>query len=101
MKAMILCGGYGKRLGISVSLTRELPKPIVPLGVEPLLAHALCYLSYWAFTDIVINLHYRPLTIPSYFGTGSAYGGGGISCNREESLLAASRIFNRKIARRD
>jgi mannose-1-phosphate guanylyltransferase/phosphomannomutase len=71
MKAMVLCAGFGTRLG---DLTRESPKPMLPLGDLPLLAYILGHLKTHGFTDIVINLHFRPEAIQAHFGDGSSAG---------------------------
>lgn len=71
MKALILCAGYGTRLG---DLTREIPKPMLPIGDKPLLAYNIRYLAHYGFNEIAINLHFKPEIIKDYFGDGSAFG---------------------------
>jgi NDP-sugar pyrophosphorylase family protein len=68
MRAMVLCAGYGTRLG---DLTREIPKPMLPLPEHPLLAYLLAHLRAHGFGEIAINLHFLPETIPGYFGDGA------------------------------
>lgn len=53
--AMVLCAGYGTRLR---PLTDEVPKPLVPIGDRPLLAHIAERLAAAGFTKIVINVHH-------------------------------------------
>lgn len=71
MKAVVLCAGEGRRLG---ALTRELPKPLLPLCGEPLLAHTLRHLAAHGQRDVGINLHYRGEQIRAFAGDGSAFG---------------------------
>jgi len=71
VKALVLCAGYGTRLG---SLTELVPKPMLPLAGEPMLAHALRYLRGQRIEEIAINLHFRPEAIREYFGDGSTLG---------------------------
>lgn len=71
MKAMILCAGYGTRLG---ELTHETPKPMLPVDGRPLLEHILCHLVGHHFDQIAVNLHFRPEVIRDYFGDGSRWG---------------------------
>lgn len=66
-----MCAGYGTRLG---GYTRDIPKPMLPLGGRPLLWYTLAYLNSYGFTRIAINLHFRPEVITDYFGDGSAMG---------------------------
>lgn len=53
---MILAAGFGTRLS---PLTEELPKPLVPVGDRPLLAHAASQLVAQGFDEIVVNTHHR------------------------------------------
>jgi mannose-1-phosphate guanylyltransferase len=71
MKAMILCAGYGTRLG---DLTKEMPKPMLPINGKPLLEYLIKHLRANRITEIAINLHFKPEIISNYFGDGSAFG---------------------------
>jgi len=70
MKAMVLCAGYGTRLG---ELTRDVPKPMLPLQDQPLLAYIISHLARHGFDQIAVNLHFMPETIRNYFGDGSRW----------------------------
>ena len=71
MKAMVLCAGFGTRLG---DLTREIPKPMLDLNGRPMLAYILANLKRHGFNQIMINLHFNPKVIRDYFGDGSPIG---------------------------
>ena len=71
MRAMVLCAGYGTRMG---DLTRQTPKPMLPLPERPLLAYILAHLRAQGFEEIAVNLHFLPETIRDYFGDGSEMG---------------------------
>lgn len=71
MKAMILAAGYGTRLG---DLTAEVPKPMLEVEGHPILEYIVSHLQRYGFDDIMVNLHYRPQMIRSYFGNGSRWG---------------------------
>lgn len=53
--AMIFAAGFGTRMG---PLTRDLPKPMVPLGGRPMIDHAIDLLEGAGITRIVANTHY-------------------------------------------
>lgn len=71
MKAMVLCAGFGTRLG---ELTREIPKPMLALNGNPMLAYILANLKRHGFNRIVINLHFKPEMIREFFKDGSQSG---------------------------
>ena len=71
MKAMVLCAGYGTRLG---DLTREIPKPMLPLGDRPMLEYILCHLKRQGWNEVAVNLHFMPEAIHNYFTDGSRWG---------------------------
>ena len=68
---MLLGAGLGTRLR---PITYELPKPMVPILGEPVMAHILRLLAGHGFREVVSNLHYFPDMIREYFGDGSGYG---------------------------
>lgn len=55
MRAMILAAGLGTRLR---PLTDELPKPLVPIGDRPVLAHVAARLAAAGITEAVLNTHH-------------------------------------------
>lgn len=68
---MVLCAGYGTRLG---DLTREIPKPMLPLGDHPMLEYILAQLRAHGFREMAINLHFLPEAIRTCFGDGARCG---------------------------
>ncbi len=53
---MVLCAGFGTRLS---PLTDALPKPLVPIGDQPLLHHIVERLADAGIERIVLNTHHR------------------------------------------
>lgn len=68
---MILAGGLSTRL---YPLTKQVPKPLVPVLGEPNAAHVIRYLKSFGFDEIAINVHYLSEMIVSALGDGSKYG---------------------------
>ena len=71
MKAMILAAGKGERMR---PLTLTTPKPLLPAGGKPLIAHHLERLKAAGFTDIVINHAWLGAQIEETLGNGSQFG---------------------------
>ncbi len=71
MRALILAAGEGTRLR---PLTLTCPKPMLPVGGVPLLAHLLRWLRGQGVAEVAINLHYLPEAITRYVGDGSGFG---------------------------
>jgi len=71
MRAMILAGGLSTRL---YPLTKQVPKPLVPVVGSPNAVHLIRYLTSYGFNDIAINVHYLADMIVEALGDGSAYG---------------------------
>src|SRR3954467_14970460 len=64
MKAVILAGGLGTRLGEE---TQSMPKPMVSIGGSPILWHILKLYSAYGVNDFVICLGYKGYAIKEYF----------------------------------
>jgi mannose-1-phosphate guanylyltransferase len=71
MKAMILAGGLSTRL---YPLTKQVPKPLVPVAGVPNAVHLIRYLRAYGFDEIAINVHYLAGAILSALGDGSQFG---------------------------
>jgi len=56
-KAVVLAAGFGTRM---LPLSRDLPKPLMPLWGVPVLERVLCLLKCWGVKQVVINLHHNP-----------------------------------------
>lgn len=64
MKAVILAGGYGSRLG---EVTNIVPKPMVEIGGKPILWHIMKTYSYYGINEFIICLGYKANIIKDYF----------------------------------
>ena len=71
MKALVLCAGFGKRLG---TLTRHCPKPLLSLGPCRIVEHILLQIARSGIRDVYINLHYLPDLFLETLKSGEAYG---------------------------
>lgn len=63
MKALILAGGYGTRLGLKTK-----PKPMVKVNGKPILEHLIEHLHKYGITEIIIKVHHKAEKIMEYFG---------------------------------
>ncbi len=64
MKVIILAGGYGTRLG---SITDEIPKPMVPIGDQPIIKHIMEIYSHYGYKDFIVALGYKKDLIEEHF----------------------------------
>jgi mannose-1-phosphate guanylyltransferase len=83
MRAMLLCAGFGTRLG---ALSDERPKPMLPVCDVPILRYGIAQLVAHGVRDIVINLHHRGDVIEDDIGDGAALGAR-VQYSREPELL--------------
>ena len=70
-RAILLCAGYGTRLG---SLSDACPKPMLPVCDIPVLRYGIALLRGHGICDIAINLHHHGDQIHSEIGDGSDLG---------------------------
>jgi len=86
VKALVLAAGEGSRLR---PLTLSMPKPMLPIGGQPLLQHTLLWLRDSGIQDVAINLHYRGDVVTSHFGDGSDFGIR-VTYSPEETMLGTA-----------
>lgn len=71
MRAVILAGGRGVRLK---PYTITLPKPLVPVGEDPIMKILLSSLKKQGIKEVVICVNHMSELIEAYFGDGSELG---------------------------
>ena len=80
---MLLCAGFGTRLG---ALSDERPKPMLPVADLSILRYGIANLVGHGVTELVINVHHRGDVIEREIGDGSRLGAR-IQYSREETIL--------------
>lgn len=68
---IIMAGGLGTRLK---DLTKEIPKPMLRIGNEPILQHIVNNFKKYGFNKMFISVNYKAEIIENYFQDGYAYG---------------------------
>ncbi len=71
MKALILAGGFGKRL---MPLTIDQPKPLVEIGGKPILVRQIEWLRGQGISDIILAVGHLRTKVFEKLGDGSKYG---------------------------
>ncbi|UXD21096.1 nucleotidyltransferase [Ignicoccus pacificus DSM 13166] len=91
MKALILAGGFGKRLR---PLTEERPKPMIEVGGKPILAWQLELLKRHGIKDVVITISHLKEVIIREIGSGGKYGVNAVYVVEDEPLGTGGAIKN-------
>jgi dTDP-glucose pyrophosphorylase/CBS domain-containing protein len=89
LQAVIMAGGFGTRLR---PLTEELPKPMLPIGDQPVMELMLERLGRAGIKRVNITTHYLPEKIQEYFGNGQSFGVELNYVNEERPLGTAGAI---------
>ncbi|MBR9702698.1 NTP transferase domain-containing protein, partial [Candidatus Woesearchaeota archaeon] len=63
-QAVILCGGFGTRLG---ELTKNTPKPMLPVGGKPILQHTIECLKAHGIRKVLLCAGYKAEVIEEFF----------------------------------
>ena len=66
MKAIILAGGFGKRLG---DLTTHTPKPMLEISYKPFICYLFDMLSFFKIDEVILCIHYQRHKFKKYFST--------------------------------
>jgi glucose-1-phosphate cytidylyltransferase len=64
MKVVLFCGGLGTRIR---EYSETVPKPMIPVGNQPILWHVMQYYSQYGHRDFVLCLGYKANTIKDFF----------------------------------
>jgi glucose-1-phosphate cytidylyltransferase len=64
MKTVILCGGYGSRIR---DVADSIPKPMIPIGRQPIMWHIMKYYASFGHREFVLCLGYKGQVIRDFF----------------------------------
>jgi glucose-1-phosphate cytidylyltransferase len=64
VKVVLFCGGLGTRIR---EYSESIPKPMIPVGHQPILWHVMDYYSQFGHRDFVLCLGYKANTVKEYF----------------------------------
>lgn len=64
MKVVLFCGGLGTRIR---EYSESIPKPMIPVGQQPILWHVMNYYSGYGHDDFVLCLGYKANVVKSFF----------------------------------
>jgi glucose-1-phosphate cytidylyltransferase len=64
MKVVLFCGGLGTRIR---EYSEGIPKPMIPIGQQPILWHVMQYYSQYGHQDFVLCLGYKANVVKDYF----------------------------------
>jgi glucose-1-phosphate cytidylyltransferase len=64
MKVVLFCGGLGTRIR---EYSESIPKPMIPVGHQPILWHVMQYYSQYGHRDFVLCLGYKANVVKDFF----------------------------------
>lgn len=64
MKVVLFCGGLGTRIR---EYSENVPKPMIPLGHQPILHHVMSYYSDYGHDDFILCLGYKANVVKDFF----------------------------------
>ncbi len=64
MKVVLFCGGLGTRIR---EYSEAIPKPMIPVGHQPILWHVMQYYSYYGHRDFILCLGYKANVVKDFF----------------------------------
>lgn len=71
LKAIIIAGGKGTRLG---SMTQDIPKPMVEINKKPILEYQIELLKRYGIKEIILVVNHLYTIIEDYFSNGQNHG---------------------------
>ena len=85
-QAVIVCGGYGKRLG---KITIKTPKPLIKVKKLTVIEHIIKNLTRFGITEVLLLCHYKYEIFKKKFHNRYIFGAK-IICIKERKLLGSS-----------
>ncbi|WP_127076065.1 glucose-1-phosphate cytidylyltransferase [Rhodomicrobium lacus] len=64
MKVVLFCGGLGTRIR---EYSEKVPKPMIPVGSQPIMMHIMQYYSRYGHRDFILCLGYKANIIKEFF----------------------------------
>jgi glucose-1-phosphate cytidylyltransferase len=64
MKVVLFCGGLGTRIR---EYSESVPKPMIPIGNQPILWHVMQYYSQYGHSDFVLCLGHKANVVKEFF----------------------------------
>jgi glucose-1-phosphate cytidylyltransferase len=64
MKVVLFCGGLGTRIR---EYSENVPKPMIPIGGQPILWHVMNYYSQFGHQDFILCLGYKANVVKEFF----------------------------------
>jgi len=64
MKVVLFCGGLGTCIR---EYSEGIPKPMIPIGHQPILWHVMQYRSQYGHRDFILCLGYKANVVKDYF----------------------------------
>ncbi|SES42006.1 sugar phosphate nucleotidyltransferase [Rhizobium sp. NFR03] len=64
MKVVLFCGGRGTRIR---EYSESVPKPLIPLGSQPIMRHVMQYYAGYGHEDFILCLGYKANVIKDFF----------------------------------
>ncbi|MFM7080492.1 MAG: sugar phosphate nucleotidyltransferase [Actinomycetota bacterium] len=69
MKTVLLCGGKGTRIR---GVDDTVPKPMIPIGDQPIVVHIMEHYAFFGHRDFVLCLGYLGSAIRAFFGASAS-----------------------------
>ncbi len=66
MEAIILAGGFGKRLQNHI---KKIPKPMAPINNRPFLDYIFYYLKNYGIKKVILSVYYKSEVIKQYYNS--------------------------------
>jgi D,D-heptose 1,7-bisphosphate phosphatase len=85
-QAIIVCGGYGKRLG---KITLKIPKPLIKVNKLTVLDHIIKNLTRFGINRVILLCHYKYEIFKKKYHNHELFGAK-ILCIKEKKLLGSS-----------